>query len=115
MTNSNITPLRAIDMPATENNNAINQWFFTDNAMRAFLCHNWAYAHEDGTIRNHDDNIIGIWYYAELSAKSPNERYNEAIDAADVDLSTIGYFEYSHGDEWGESVGEYIVSDHAAR
>jgi hypothetical protein len=80
------TPLRAVDMPATEDYNDVNQWFFTDQVMHQFLCDRRVYANKDGTIRNSKDRIVGIWYFAEFSAKYPDNSKSTWGHALDMEV-----------------------------
>ena len=57
--------LRAIDIPATEHNGAIQEWFFTDAEMRVYLAgQRRAYADENGAIIDANNDIVGMWFYA---------------------------------------------------
>jgi len=71
MSTRNVTPLRAIDIPATESHQADNQWFFTDDTMRQYLAACQLFGHIDGSVINTNGTIVGLWYYAEFSSKYP--------------------------------------------
>ena len=117
MTNSSITPLRAIDLPANDDRSAVHMWFFSEENMHTYLCDNRYYAHESGTVRNSDNVSIGIWYYAEFSAKYPFESYNEELDAQmeAVIGQTDPSDECSPVNEWRKPVRNYTLDDYAAR
>jgi len=78
-----LSQLRAIDIPGTINRNAIQTWFFSNDAMKQFLASRTLYGDDDGSIRNTDGDIVGIWYFAEFSAKNPAPKTRSCCDYMD--------------------------------
>lgn len=68
-----VTPLRAIDLPCNDHCASDQQWFFTEDLMRQYLAgQRAAYANVDGMVRDAAGEVIGLWYFAQLSAKHPD-------------------------------------------
>lgn len=74
---TNPCAMRAIDISANENSNAIQEWFHNHSVMCQFLCalKISAYADSEGFIRNQDGDVIGVWFYAELNSVSQDRNY----------------------------------------
>jgi len=91
--------IRAIEIPATEQHNSINVWFHTDDEMRQFLANRQTYANVDGMIKDDTGLPVGIWYYAEFSAKYPEFVSPE-------DLNGIPSFVYTNGNPMAKEEAE---------
>jgi len=88
------TPLRAVDIPATDQHNLSQQWFFTDDDMHRFLAARMIYAAKDGSIKDTDGEIVGLWYFAEFSCKYPGATTDQG-----------------HGDPACEAENDDIIAD----
>jgi len=75
--NQPATPLRAIDIPASEQGCAVKEWFFNDETMRQHLASLGYYGHEDGSVKNSNGKIIGLWYYVEFISELPSEIFDQ--------------------------------------
>lgn len=71
------TPLRSIDIPSKGGNHKIQEWFFSHELMCQFLCclRISCYADVNGSIRDDEGTIIGLWYFMEC-----RNRYDEFHD-----------------------------------
>lgn len=62
------TLLRAINLPATEDHAADQQWFFDEDLMNQYLLITGrGYISEDGHIKDRDGEQIGNWFYVEIT------------------------------------------------
>ncbi len=59
--------LRAIDIPATEHDNPIQQWFYNHDAMCQFLAGRCLFIEtggKGGSVKDDEGNHVGMWFYA---------------------------------------------------
>ena len=76
MVNSQTTSFRAIDLPACEEHNSVQLWFFNEDLMHQYLLTTGrGYASKDGSIKDRDGETIGKWFYVELN--TPHNKVEE--------------------------------------
>lgn len=112
--NSIATQLRSIDLCVDHDSGNIRQWFFTHQDMCQFLCalKVSAYADTNGSIRDQDGAVIGLWYYAEFSCKYPefdHDTRKHPIELTGDELAELDSVTGSH--DWGEALNREVLED----